>query len=105
LPSAADYHRGVAEYRITRWRDIPTMVTARDSAGTTAKVALPDRFQEAVDEAAMRQGLAGSDAYLDAWQHGGWESADGTPDDVAARVAAELDAANPPERLDSMLDG
>jgi Virulence factor len=105
LPSAADYHRGVAEYRITRWRDIPTMVTARDSAGTTAKVALPDRFQEAVDEAAMRQGLAGSDAYLDAWQHSGWESADGPPDEVAARVAAELDAANPPERLDSMLDG
>ena len=95
----------MTEYRITRWRDIPTMVTARDSTGATAKVALPDRFQEAVDAAAMRQGLAGSDAYLDAWQHDPWEAADGTPDHVSARVAAELDAAHPPERLEAMLDG
>jgi hypothetical protein len=94
----------MAEYRVTRWQDIPTMVTARDASGTTAKAALPDRFQEAVDEAAMRQGLAGSDAYLDAWQQGDWESADGSPDEVAARVAADIDAAYPPERLESMLD-
>ena len=95
----------MAEYRITSWREIPTMVTARDASGATAKVALPDRFQEAVDEAAMRQGLAGSDAYLEAWVQGEWQEADGTPDEVAARVAAELDEAHPPERLDSMLDG
>ena len=36
----------MAEYRITYWRDIPSMVTARDDAGGTAKVQLPDRFQE-----------------------------------------------------------
>src|SRR6185437_6470131 len=94
----------VAEYRITSWREIPTMVTARDAGGATAKVALPDRFQEAVDEAAMRQGLAGSDAYLEAWVQGDWQQADGSPDEVAARVAAELDEAHPPERLASMLD-
>ncbi len=85
----------MAEYRITSWREIPTMVTARDETGATAKVALPDRFQEAVDEAAMRQGLAGSDEYLEAWVQGDWRE---------ARVAAELDEAHPPERLESMLD-
>jgi hypothetical protein len=95
----------VAEYRITSWRDIPTLVTARDAAGVTAKVALPDRFQEAIDEAAMRQGLHGSDGYLEAWVQGEWQEADGAPDAVAARVAAELDAAHPPERLAAMLDG
>ncbi len=95
----------MAEYRVTSWRDIPTMVTARDAAGATAKVALPDRFQEAIDEAAMRQGLAGSDAYLEAWEQGPWLEAEGSPDEVAARVAAELDAAHPPERLAAMLDG
>jgi Virulence factor len=95
----------MAEYRITSWRAIPTMVTARDDAGGTAKAALPDRFQEAVDEAAMRQGLAGSDAYLEAWVQGPWEQAEGTPDEVAGRIAAELDAAHPPERLAAMLDG
>jgi len=81
------------------------MVTARDPSGATAKAALPDRFQEAVDEAAMRQGLAGSDAYLEAWRHDEWASAEGSADEVAARIAAELDAAHPPERLEAMLDG
>ena len=81
------------------------MVTARDDTGASAKVALPDRFQEAVDEAAMRQGLAGSDAYLQAWEQGEWERADGAADEVAERVAAELDAAHPPEVLAGMLDG
>ncbi len=95
----------MAEYRITSWREIPTMVTARDETGATAKAALPDRFQEAVDEAAMRQGLAGSDEYLEAWMQGDWQEAEGSPDEVAARVAAELDEAHPPERLESMLDG
>ncbi|HEY2788605.1 MAG TPA: virulence factor [Gaiellales bacterium] len=95
----------MAEYRITSWREIPTMVTARDAAGATAKVALPDRFQEAIDEAAMRQGLAGADAYLEAWEQGPWLEADGTPDEVAARIASELDARHPPDRLQAMLDG
>jgi hypothetical protein len=94
----------MAEYRITSWRAIPTMVTARDDAGATAKVALPDRFQEAVDEAAMRQGLVGSDAYLAAWEQGPWEQADGSPEEVAERIAAELDAAHPADRLAAMLD-
>ncbi len=94
----------MAEYRITSWREIPTMVTARDASGATAKVALPDRFQEAVDEAAMRQGLAGSDEYLEAWAQGDWQEADGSADEVATRVAAELDESHPPDRLASMLD-
>jgi hypothetical protein len=95
----------VAEYRITSWREIPTLVTARDAGGAMAKVALPDRFQAAIDEAAMRQGLHGSDAYLDAWVQGPWQEADGSPEEVATRVAAGLDAAHPAERLAAMLDG
>ena len=43
----------MAEYRITYWRDIPSMVTARDESGATAKVQLPDRFQELIDQRAM----------------------------------------------------
>jgi hypothetical protein len=30
----------VTEYRITSWREIPTMVTARDPDGVTANVEL-----------------------------------------------------------------
>jgi hypothetical protein len=93
----------MAEYRITYWRDIPSMVTARDGAATS-KSALPDRFQEAIDEAAMRQGMAGSDAYLEQWRHGDWLEEAGTPDEVAAAVAARLDVEYGETRLQSLLE-
>ncbi len=93
----------MAEYRITYWRDIPSMVTAREEGGGTAKVALPDRFQEAIDEAAMNLGLAGSDAYLEEWRHGDWKAADGSANDVAGTVAARLDAENDDARLKELM--
>jgi alkanesulfonate monooxygenase SsuD/methylene tetrahydromethanopterin reductase-like flavin-dependent oxidoreductase (luciferase family) len=93
----------MAEYRITYWREIPSMVAARDGAATS-KVQLPDRFQEAIDEAAMRLGMAGSDAYLEQWHLGEWLEVAGTPDEVAARVAEQLDAEFDDERLGSLLE-
>ena len=83
----------IAEYRVTRWAEIPSLVTARDAAGGTAKVELPQRFQEAIDDAAMRRGMAGSDAYLEQWRHDEWREADGSPGFAAD---AELTAASPP---------
>jgi len=49
--------------------------------------------------------MAGSDAYLEQWQHDEWREADGSADEVAGRVAAALDEEHPPERLEGMLDG
>ena len=49
------------------WRDIPSQVMAK--AGRKAeKVMLPDRFQQAIDRAAMRAGKGGSDAYMEDWR-------------------------------------
>jgi cvfA/B/C family virulence factor len=95
----------MAEYRVTRWAEIPSLVTARDPSGGTAKVELPQRFQEAIDDAAMRRGLAGSDAYLEQWRHDEWREVDGSADEVAGRIADELDREHPPDRLERMLDG
>src|SRR3954453_2544008 len=94
----------MAEYRITYWREIASMVTARDGAATS-KAALPGRFQEAIDEAAMRQGMAGSDAYLEQWHHGEWERADGTPDELVAALSEQLDNDYDAARLESLLEG
>ncbi|HUZ83689.1 MAG TPA: virulence factor [Gaiellales bacterium] len=93
----------MAEYRITRWRDIPSMVTARD-AGGTAKAGLPDRFQEAIDAIAMRVGAAGTDDYLAGWTHGDWLNRDGSAGEVAGQVAAELDRDWSAERLAELLE-
>jgi len=50
----------VAEYQVTSWRDLPSLVVARDGEHVT-KAPLAPRFQEAIDEAAMRLGETGSD--------------------------------------------
>ena len=49
------------------WRDIPAQVTAGSGRGA-ARRQLADRFQEAIDAAAMRAGLIGTDAYLEEWR-------------------------------------
>jgi len=75
----------MAEYQITRWREIPSMVTARD-AGGTAKVSLPNRFQEAIDEVAMQAGAAATDAYLAGWVQDAWQTREGSAAEVADAV-------------------
>ena len=89
---------------MTSWRELPSMVVAREGE-ETAKVQLAPRFQEAIDEAAMRLGDTGSDDYLAGWTRSGWTEAEGTPAEVLDRVTAELDAAWSDEQLAGYLDG
>ncbi len=56
----------MSEYQITSWRVIPSMVVAREGE-KTVKAQLPMRFQEAIDEAAMRMGEADADSYMNGW--------------------------------------
>ena len=49
------------------WRDIPAQVIAR-AGRDVHRVELPDRFQEAIDRAAMRAGKGSSDAYIAEWR-------------------------------------
>jgi Virulence factor len=94
----------MAEYQITYWRELPSLVVVRDGADVT-KSPLPARFQEAIDEAAMRLGDASSDAYLAGWVRGDWTAADGTTTAVAEDVVGRLEAEWSPERVRSFLDG
>ena len=59
----------MTEIQITKWRDIPSMIVAKDGEDQV-KISLPARFQEAIDEAAMRLGEADADAYMDGWTPG-----------------------------------
>lgn len=92
----------MSEYQITYWRDLPSMVVARDGDDVT-KAPLAARFQEAIDEAAMRLGDVGSDAYLAGWVRGEWVSAEGTTTQVADRVVADLEDTWTPEAIESFL--
>ena len=67
------------------WRDIPAQVTAKGEA-SSARVQLSDRFQNAIDAAAMKAGLVEMDLYLEEWR----QEARSCEDDLEAEVASEV---------------
>jgi Virulence factor len=80
----------MAELTVIRWRDIPMQLVARGD-GTSARALLPERFQEAVDAAAMVAGLIGSDDYTEQMRMERRPCGDDLEAEVAA-VAAVLEA-------------
>jgi hypothetical protein len=57
----------MAKLTTVYWRDIPAQVIAKERR-ETAKIVLTERFAEAIDKAAMRAKMAGTDAYLEEWR-------------------------------------
>jgi hypothetical protein len=57
----------MAEVTVVWWRDIPAQVIGGRGRGAK-KIVLSDRFQEAIDTAATRIGLIGTDEYLAEWK-------------------------------------
>jgi hypothetical protein len=80
----------MATVRITYWRDIPMLVTARDGGGEVS-VPLGPAFQDLVDRVAMQEGLGGEDAYLAEWHVEPPEEAPGPAAAVAEARARELE--------------
>jgi len=93
----------MSEYQIMRWREIPSMVIARQ-AETTIKVMLASRFQEAIDEAAMRLGEIDADAYTAGWNRDPWVEAPESPDVLAAKICAALEEEFNEEKLEALLN-
>jgi hypothetical protein len=93
----------VVSYQVVYWRDIPAQVKVK-AGRERGGAALESRFQEAIDAAAMRAGLTGTDAYLGEWRTGEAKEREGEVDAVARAVAAELEAAYPDERLAALAE-
>jgi len=85
-----------------RWREIPSLVIAREGE-TTIKVMLASRFQEAIDEAAMRLGEIDADAYTAGWNRDPWVEASDSPDALATRIATELETELSIEKLELLI--
>jgi len=82
-----------ATLTVIYWRDIPAQVTAKGEAGS-ARVQLTDRFQKAIDAAAMKAGLVDMDLYLEEWH----QETRPCGDELDTEVAAEA------ERLEAAFD-
>jgi hypothetical protein len=81
----------MATYKILYWQEVPSQVKAEDDQDEV-NLPMPPRFMERVDRLAMQRGLQGSDDFLEQWQWSDEEERDGSARDVAAAVAAELEA-------------
>ena len=79
------------------------MVASRDG-DEMVKIPLHQRCQDAIDEAAMRLGDVDADAYLAGWVRSEWTVREGSPSDVAADVARDLEASWDDARLAAYLD-
>ncbi|MGD0778750.1 MAG: virulence factor [Candidatus Solibacter sp.] len=81
----------MATYKILYWQEIPSQIKAEDDMDDVT-VQMPDRFQERIDRMAARRGLQESDAYLAQWKWSEEEEREGSAEEVAEAVSAELEA-------------
>ncbi|MEL6610006.1 MAG: virulence factor [Pseudomonadota bacterium] len=88
---------------IVYWRDIPAQVIV-GKGRRGAKVQLPERFEQAIDRAAMKSGAAETDDYLAEWRKAAPYTVDGDPSEVAAAEAARLDAEYDKDRIKTLID-
>ena len=91
------------EVTIIYWRDIPAQVMV-GSGRKAVKRELPERFQVAIDAAAMRAGARDTDAYLADWRKAPFGTRDGDAEAVVASVAAEIEATFDKETIRRLVD-
>ncbi|MBW4982384.1 virulence factor [Mameliella sp. CS4] len=92
----------MAELTIVYWRDIPAQVIV-GKGRRGAKVQLPERFEQAIDRAAMKTGAAETDAYLAEWRKVASGKVDGDPQEAANAEAARLEAEFDQERIKALI--
>ena len=76
----------MAQLIVVYWRDIPAQVIAKKGRRDQVKIQLTERFEKAIDRAAMKAKLRSTDDYL-----GEWRKAE--PVEISDDLQAEADAA------------
>ncbi len=92
----------MAEVTIVYWRDIPAQVIV-GKGRRGVKKPLPERFEQAIDRAAMKTGAAGTDAYLAEWRKAAPYSIEGDDEAVATAEAARIDTEYDKERIKALM--
>ncbi len=87
---------------IVYWRDMPAQViVGRGRRGT--KLPLPERFEQAIDRAAMKSGAAQSDEYMAGFRKADPYPAEGTDAEAAEAAVARIDAEYDAERIKTLI--
>jgi hypothetical protein len=81
----------MATYKILYWQEVPSQIKADDGLDEVT-VQLPARFMERIDQLAGQRGLQGSDDYLAQWRWSDEQEREGSAEEVAEALRAELEA-------------
>lgn len=85
------------------WRDIPAQVIVKKGRDS-AKRQLDERFEKAIDRAAMRANLRDTDSYLAEWRRAAPIEVSDDLEAEVVKAATELEAAYSDEKLKSLVE-
>lgn len=92
----------MAKLTIVYWRDIPAQVIAK-AGRKTGKRQLDERFEKAIDRAAMRAKLRDTDSYLAEWRRGEPLECSDDLEAEAVKMAEKLEREFDKDRLDALV--
>ena len=93
----------MAQVMVVYWRDIPAQVIAGKGRRAT-KVVLPERFEQAIDRAAMKSGASETDAYLADWRKSDPFEVEGDDATATSALGTKLDAEYDQDKLKALID-
>ena len=87
---------------VVYWRDIPAQVIV-GKGRRGSKRPLAERFEQAIDRAAMKVGAQDTDAYLAEWRKAPPYVVDGDPDAIAEAEARRLETEYDQDRIKALI--
>jgi hypothetical protein len=87
---------------IVYWRDIPAQVIV-GKGRRASKRQLEERFEQAIDRAAMKVNAKDADAYLAEWRKATPYMVEGDPDEIVESEALRLEAEYDQERIKALI--
>ncbi len=92
----------MVDVTIVYWRDIPAQVIV-GKGRRGSKRQLEERFEQAIDRAAMKVNAKDSDAYLAEWRKAAPYALEGEAGEVAEAEAKRLEAEYDQDRLKALI--
>ena len=93
----------MAQLTVVYWRDIPAQVIVKKGR-EAAKVQLNERFEKAIDRAAMKANLRDTDSYLGEWRRAAPVEVGDDLQAIADEKAREIEAAFDDETLKVLVE-
>ena len=91
----------MAQLTIVYWRDMPAQVIVKAGRKKESRK-LDERFEQAIDMAAMRSGASETDAYLEEWRRD-ISNVEGDIAEIADQTQASIESEYDQDRLKTLI--